>query len=43
MEPESSLLCSQELTTGLYPEVHESNLYQVHTSHPIFKSHINIV
>jgi hypothetical protein len=27
MEPEGSLPCSQELATGLYSELDESNLY----------------
>jgi hypothetical protein len=39
MEPESSLPCSQELSTGPYPEPDQSNPY-----HPILsKTHLNIV
>jgi hypothetical protein len=38
MEPEGSLLCSQELSTGLYPEPDQSNpiLYKIHfnIAHP---------
>jgi hypothetical protein len=40
MEPEGSLPCSQEPSSGLYPEEDQSNPY-----HPIdlSKIHINIV
>jgi hypothetical protein len=39
MEPEGSLPCSQEPSTGPYPELNQSSLY-----HPIlFKIHFNII
>jgi hypothetical protein len=38
MEPEGSLPCSQEPSTGPYPESDQSNPY-----YPILKIHFNIV
>jgi hypothetical protein len=40
VEPESSSLCSQEPTTGLYPKPDEFNLHQ--NTYYFIKLHLNI-